>query len=39
VAIVGREELVHLQANSVSCIDSIMLRDPAGKEIKTNGRR
>jgi hypothetical protein len=33
--IVGREELVHLQANSVSCIDSIMLRDPAGKEIKT----
>jgi hypothetical protein len=33
--IVGREELVHLQANSVSCIDNIMLRDPAGKEIKT----
>lgn len=33
--IVGREELVHLQAGSVSCIDSIMLRDPAGKEIKT----
>jgi len=33
--IVGREELVHLQANSVSCIDEIMLRDPAGKEIKT----
>ncbi len=33
--IVGREELVHLQAGSVSCIDNIMLRDPAGKEIKT----
>jgi hypothetical protein len=33
--IVGREEVVHLQANSVSCIDDIMLRDPAGKEIKT----
>ena len=32
--IVGREETVHLQADSVSCIDSIMLKDPAGKQLK-----
>ncbi len=32
--IVGREDTVHLQADSVSCIDSIMLRDPAGKQLK-----
>jgi hypothetical protein len=33
--IVGREETVHLQAESVSCIDHIMLKDPAGKELQT----
>jgi hypothetical protein len=32
--IVGRENTIHLQAGSVSCIDQIMLRDPAGKEFK-----
>ena len=32
--IVGREETVHLQAESVSCIDGIMLKDPAGKQLK-----
>ena len=33
-AIVGREDTIHLQANSVSCIDRIMVRDPAGKELE-----
>jgi hypothetical protein len=33
--IVGRENTVHLQADSVSCIDGIMLKDPAGKQLKT----
>jgi len=32
--LVGREETVHLQAESVSCIDNIMLTDPAGKQLK-----
>jgi hypothetical protein len=32
-AIVGRENTIHLQASSVSCIDRIMVRDPAGKEL------
>ena len=32
--IVGRETTVHLTAASVSCIDALMLRDPAGKELK-----
>ncbi len=32
--IVGREEVIHLQAESVSCIDGIMLKDPAGKQLK-----
>ncbi len=32
--IVGRQDTVHLQANSVSCVDAIMLKDPAGKELK-----
>jgi hypothetical protein len=32
--IVGRESTVHLQAASVSCIDSVMLKDPGGKELK-----
>jgi hypothetical protein len=32
--IVGRENTLHLQAGSVSCIDDIMLRDPGGKVLK-----
>lgn len=32
--IVGRQETIHLQAESASCIDSIMLKDPSGKELK-----
>ncbi|MGH8289431.1 MAG: hypothetical protein ACREV7_10445 [Steroidobacteraceae bacterium] len=32
-AIVGREDTIHLQASSVSCIDRIMVRAPAGKEL------
>lgn len=33
-AIVGREDTIHLQASSVSCIDRVMVRDPAGKELE-----
>lgn len=32
--IVGRQDTVHLRAASISCVDTIMLRDPAGKELK-----
>jgi len=32
--VVGRQDTVHLQADSVNCVDSIMLRDPAGKDLK-----
>jgi hypothetical protein len=32
--VVGRQDTVHLQAANVSCVDRIMLKDPAGKEIK-----
>jgi hypothetical protein len=31
--IVGREGTIHLQSANVSCVDSIMLKDPAGKEL------
>src|SRR5882757_330119 len=34
--IVGRQDIVHLRSASVSCIDSIMLKDPAGKELKAD---
>jgi hypothetical protein len=34
-SIVGREDTVHLQAGDVSCIENIMLRSPAGKELTT----
>ncbi len=34
--IVGRQDTVRLQASSVSCIDGIMLKDPAGKELKVD---
>ncbi len=32
--LVGRDDVVHLQASDVSCVDGFMLRDPAGKEMK-----
>ncbi|WP_299695533.1 hypothetical protein [Hydrocarboniphaga sp.] len=32
--IVGRQDTVRLRASSSSCVDGIMLRDPAGKELK-----
>jgi hypothetical protein len=37
--IVGRQDTVHLQADSVSCVDSIMLKDPAGKELKAEWKK
>ena len=32
--VVGKQQTVHLQADSVSCVDSVMFKDPAGKELK-----
>lgn len=32
--VVGRQDTVRLRASSTSCVDGIMLRDPAGKELK-----
>ena len=32
--VVGRQDTVHLQADSVSCVDGIVLKDAAGKELK-----
>jgi hypothetical protein len=32
--VVGRQDTIRLRASSTSCVDSIMLRDPAGKELK-----
>ena len=37
--IVGRQDTVHLRADSVSCVDGIMLKDPAGKELKADWKR
>ena len=34
--IAGRQDAVHLRADSVSCVDGIMLKDPAGKELKAD---
>jgi hypothetical protein len=34
--VVGRQDTVHLQADSVSCVDGIMLKDPAGKLLKVD---
>jgi hypothetical protein len=34
--IVGRQDTIHLQADSVSCIDGIMLKDPGGKQLKVD---
>ena len=33
--IVGREDSVHLQAGSVSCLADVILKDAAGRELKT----
>ncbi len=32
--IVGRDNTIHLQAGSVACIERIMVKDPAGKELR-----
>jgi hypothetical protein len=32
--VVGRQDTVHLRADSVSCVDGIILKDSAGKELK-----
>jgi hypothetical protein len=32
--LVGRQDTVRLRADSVACVDGIVLRDPAGKELK-----
>ena len=37
--IAGREGTVHLQASSVSCVDSIMFKDAAGKQLKAEWKR
>ena len=34
--IVGRANTLHLQASSVACIDRIMVKDPAGKELQVD---
>jgi len=38
-AIVGREDTIHLEASSVSCIDRVMVRDPAGKELEAEWKQ
>jgi hypothetical protein len=37
--IVGRQDTVHLRADNVSCVDTIMLKDPAGKELKIEWKK
>ncbi|TJY58904.1 hypothetical protein E4T66_15010 [Sinimarinibacterium sp. CAU 1509] len=34
--VVGRPDTIHLRADSVSCVDEIMLRDATGKELKVD---
>jgi hypothetical protein len=34
--VVGRQDTIHLRADNVSCVDNIMLKDPAGKELKAD---
>jgi hypothetical protein len=34
--IIGRQDTVHLRADSVGCVDGIMLKDPGGKELKVD---
>ncbi len=33
--IVGRDDTIHLSADDASCVDTILVRDSAGKELKT----
>lgn len=37
--VVGRSETVHLRADSVACIDQVMARDPAGKELRAEWKQ
>jgi hypothetical protein len=37
--VVGRQDIVHLRAESVGCVDGIMLKDPAGKELKAEWKK
>src|ERR1700736_4772519 len=37
--VIGRQDTVHLREDSVSCVDGIMLKDPAGKELKADWKR
>jgi hypothetical protein len=37
--IVGRQDTVHLRADSVSCIDGILYKDASGKELKAEWKR
>jgi hypothetical protein len=32
--IVGRQDTVHLRADSAGCVDGIMIKDPSGKDLK-----
>jgi hypothetical protein len=34
--VVGRQDTIHLQADTVTCVDGIMLKDPSGKELKVD---
>ncbi|HEX3661309.1 MAG TPA: hypothetical protein VHU89_07745 [Acidobacteriaceae bacterium] len=34
--IVGREDTIHLSADDASCVDTILVKDSAGKELKAN---
>ncbi|HEX4007218.1 MAG TPA: hypothetical protein VHX60_13665 [Acidobacteriaceae bacterium] len=34
--IVGREDTIHLSTDDASCVDTILVKDSTGKEIKTN---
>lgn len=34
--VVGKQDTIHLQADSVSCVDGIMFKDPSGKELKAD---
>ena len=34
--IVGREDTIHLSADDASCVDTVLVKDSTGKEIKTN---
>jgi len=34
--VIGHQDVVHLRADDVSCIDGIMVKDPSGKELKAD---